>query len=131
MFFAIFESQIKTVNTVIFALAVLSIPVLGLGIIFGLAGSTSEYYYLIAISYIGVLVSGIKTYFNPKFFVGTIIFSILIFTGFYLDSIYWEKHNDELCKKIKAEPSCTESEYGFSCKNIDGISAHFSKSICK
>ena len=43
MFFAIFESQIKTVNTVIFALAVLSIPVLGLVIIFGLAGSTSEY----------------------------------------------------------------------------------------
>ncbi|WP_284242465.1 hypothetical protein [Thalassotalea insulae] len=125
-----FERQITKINTLILVLVALSVPVLFFVIIYGLAGGTSEYYYLISISYVGVFLFGIKTFFNPRFIIGTIIFSSLILLGFSLDSLYWESHNDELCKEVKENPSCTESQYGFSCKNTDGGSSHVSKSIC-
>jgi len=131
LFFELFEKPVKVVNAIIIVLAGCSLPIFAIGIIFGLAGSTSHYYALIAFSYIGVLFCGIVAIFRPKFFIGTLVFSILIISGFILDSMFWENHNAELCLKIKMEPSCSETEYGYSCKNIDGISASFSKNICK
>jgi len=131
LLFTLFEKPIQIANTIIIVFAGLFLPFLGLGIIFGLAGSTSHYYALIAISYIGILLFGILTYFRPKFFIGTVTCCLLIITGFALDSLFWKRNNADLCKEIRVEPSCTESESGYVCTNFDGANISFPKSVCK
>lgn len=120
----------KLANKVILVFLGLSFPILGLGILFGLAGSTSEYYLLIAIGYFAGIIFSIIGFFKTKFIYGSFAGVALIVIGFTLDGIFWSDHNAQLCEELRAEPSCIEDETGFDCKNFKGIQFSTGKGIC-
>lgn len=120
----------KEINIVILVLLILTIPVFGIGIIFGLAGSTAGYYLMISLGYLIGVVSSVLGLFWEKFRYLALVGLFLIALGIILDGMFWKKHNRELCEELRAEPSCTETEIGFSCTDFDGMDFSTGKSIC-
>ncbi|PKI16313.1 hypothetical protein CXF71_09950 [Colwellia sp. 12G3] len=81
MVFELFEKEIQLANTGILAVALLIAPFLFIATALGLPLAGSIYYFIL-VTYLGVITCGIKTYFNPKYFIGTVIFSFLLLTSF-------------------------------------------------
>lgn len=95
-------------------------PVFFIGVIFGLGGSTSKYYLMMAVGYNLAIIFSVITLYSNKFMLG-IVFSTLIFLfGVYLDNQFWVKDNAGFCDELRGNPSCIESETGFYCDDFDG-----------
>jgi len=125
---------IKIISIILLVISLLLLPFLGIGILFGLAGSTSKYFLIIAVGYLGLIISSLVSIFKHKFFPIVIISLILITTGFTLDSAFWSEHNQDLCKELRSNPTCVEDECGFDCSDFPlGSGAGFftSGSICE
>ena len=102
-------------------------PILLIVILFGISGgATTEYYLMMAVSYILAIVFSLLALRNKKFLFG-VVFSIFTFSlaGHFIDQ-FWAKHNAELCVELRKNPSCIESKTGFRC---DGFSTGIG--ICK
>jgi len=127
------QKIIRIISIIFLVISIILLPFLGIGILFGLAGSTANYFYLIGISYLTLIISLIISIFRYKFFLIVIISIILMGVGFTLDSNFWEKNNAELCEDLRAEPSCVESVCGFTCESFGehGFGFTTSGSICK
>lgn len=126
------EKIVKNLSKILLIISLILLPFLGIGILFGLAGSTSKYFALIAIGYMGLIISSIICIFRYKFFPVIIISLILIITGFTLNDTFWEEHNHQLCEDLRADPTCIEDECGFDCSDFQGAGGFFTGgSICK
>jgi len=128
------QKTIKIASIIIFTISLLFVPIFGIAILFGLAGSTASYYVIIALGYIGLIISSFVCIFRYKFFPVIIFSIILIIAGFALDSKFWAKHNQDLCEELRANPTCIEDECGFDCTddgNGHGIGIVTSGFICK
>jgi hypothetical protein len=122
---------IRVVSGLIIIVSVLVFPYLGIGIIYGLAGSTAKYYVLIALGYFGLFLFSIVCIFKYKFYPVLLISLLLFVSGATLDTIFWKDHNQQLCEELRAEPSCVENECGFDCEDFQGGGFHTGASICK
>jgi hypothetical protein len=121
----------KTVNVIILVLLLLSLPILGIYIIFGLAGSTSHHFIIISVGYVIAIVASILGFFWKSVRYATVFGVFLILLGFILDHRFWKQHNKELCLELRANPTCIEDDIGFSCSDLRGINFSTSKGICK
>ncbi|MEX3074242.1 hypothetical protein AB3Y13_21145 [Vibrio alginolyticus] len=121
---------VKFINTIALIVACLLLPIMVPGLLWGLAGDTPHYVALIGIGYLGVIVFGSITGNRPKFFIATLASIALIVTGHIWDTKYWDRHNSEVCTKIRVSPNCKELEHGFTCELADDTTAHYPKSIC-
>lgn len=112
------EKIVKNLSKILLIISLLLLPFFGIGILFGLAGSTSKYFLLIALGYFGIIISSIICIFRYKFFPAIIISIILIITGVTLNDTFWEEHNNQLCEELRANPTCVEDECGFDCSDF-------------
>ena len=112
--------MMRIVNIIILVLLIGTFPVVFLGIVFGLAGSTSQYFIVMAAGYfIGILFSFLGLFWQKFAYIGLSGF-LMIVAGFTLNGVFWLNHNRNLCEELRAETSCIESELGFSCSNFKG-----------
>lgn len=125
------EKFVRNASIVLLVICLLFLPIMLLGGIYGLAGSTSSHFVLIWIGYIGLIISSAVCLFKYKFFPAIIISIILIIIGVFLNDSFWNQHNDQLCSELRAEPSCTEDECGFTCSNFQGVGFVTGGSVCK
>ncbi|MEK6758014.1 MAG: hypothetical protein AABX88_02700 [Nanoarchaeota archaeon] len=128
------EKIIKIISIIILVISVLLLPVFGIYILFGLAGDSSKYFILMSLGYIGVIISAILSIFKYKFFPVIIISILLIIIGGTLDNMFWNDVDANLCKELRAEPSCIEDECGFQCSDFpSGSESGFTTGggICK
>lgn len=116
-------------NLVLFTL---SLPFVGIMLLFGLAGSDASNFVIMAIGYLGIFIISSISLWRDQYIKYVFIAYFLMGLGFYLNARFWQKHNLELCLKIRADQYCQESEYGFSCKKPSAL-GNFSvdKGICK
>jgi hypothetical protein len=121
----------KAVNVIILVILLLSLPILGMYIIFGLVGSTSHYFVIIALGYVIAVVASIWGFFWKSVRYAPIFGVFLILLGFVLDHRFWKQHNKKLCLELRANSSCIEDVTGFSCSDFDGNNFSTSKGICK
>jgi hypothetical protein len=120
----------RIVNIIILVLLIGTFPVVFLGIVFGLAGSTSQYFIVMASGYfIGILFSFLGLFWQKFAYIGLSGF-LMIVVGFTLNGVFWLNHNRNLCEELRAETSCIESELGFSCSNFKGGKFGTEISIC-
>lgn len=116
-------------NLVLFTL---SLPFVGIMLLFGLAGSDSSNFVIATIGYLGIFIISALSLWRDKFIPFIIIPYLLMGLGFYLDAKFWEKHNQEMCQQLKSDQHCTESEYGFTCKEPSTFgNMSVGKGICK
>ena len=120
----------KAVNIIILVLLSLSLPVMGIGILFGLAGSNSEHFVIISIGYIVGLIFSIVTIFRPKYIYGSFSGVALILLGFTLNDNFWSNQNKGLCADLRAEPTCVESKTGFNCTDFNGANFYTGIGVC-
>ena len=115
-------------NLVLF---ILSLPLIGIMLLFGLAGGDASNFLIMAIGYFGIFIISAISLWREKYIKFIFIAYFLMGLGFYLDANFWKKHNLELCNKLKSDQYCIESEHGFSCKEPSPL-GNFSvaKSIC-
>lgn len=111
---------IKTLSTLILIVSILLFPLLGIGIIFGLAGSTAKYFILIGFGYVGIVISSLVCIFRPKYYPAILISLALIIVGGIGDARFWSQHNAQLCADLRADPTCVESSTGFQCTDFRG-----------
>jgi hypothetical protein len=121
----------EIVNVIILVLSLLSLPIFGIYIIFGLAGSTAEYFIIIAVGYVIAIVASVLGFFWTSVRYATLIGVFLILLGVILDHRFWKQHNRELCLELRANPTCIEDDTGFSCSDLRGMNFSTSKRICK
>jgi hypothetical protein len=116
-------------NLVVFTL---SLPFIGIMLLFGLAGADKANFVIAGIGYLGIFIISSLSLWRDKYIKFIFIPYCLMGLGFYLNAQFWKKHNLELCNQIRADKYCTESEYGFSCKEPSSL-GNFSvaKGICK
>jgi len=120
----------RIVNIIILVLLIGTFPVVFLGIVFGLTGSTSQYFIVMASGYfIGILFSFLGLFWQKFAYIGLSGF-LMIVVGFTLNGVFWLNHNRNLCEELRAETSCIESELGFSCSNFKGGKFGTGISIC-
>ncbi len=122
---------IQNINKIILILSLLLLPFIYTGLLFGLAGSTSKYFLMITVGYIGVVVFSLISIFKYKFFPIVLISILLIVFGITFNDSFWGEHNQNLCKELRAEPSCVEDECGFDCTNLNGQIFFTGPEICK
>jgi len=117
------------INLVVFTL---SLPVIGIMLLFGLAGSDASNFVIAGIGYLGIFIISSLSLWRDKYIKFIFIPYFLMGLGFYLDTQFWKKHNFELCNQIRADQYCTENEHGFTCKEPSSL-GNFSvgKGICK
>ena len=115
----------KIANKILLTFLVLLSPFFVFGTLFGLAGATAKYSALIGLGYIVAIVFSIVGLSRSKYIFGVFIGLALIVIGMTLDSQFWSEQNSNLCKDLRSDPSCVESESGFSCKNFKGSGARF------
>lgn len=110
----------------------LALPLVGLGLLFGLAGSDKQNFWMMAIGYLGVLIFSALTLFKPKLFKFIFVFYFLFGLGAILDRQFWKEHNGDLCSKLRSDPYCKESDLGFNCEEPSPM-GNFStaKTICR
>ena len=127
------KKTIRIISIILLVISLILLPFLGIGILFGLAGSTSQYYIIIAIGYIGVVIFSFISIFKYKFFPLIIIAIILFIIGFTFDSRFWAKENQDICEQLRANPTCIEDECGFDCSDFpsgSGLGFTTSGAIC-
>ncbi len=123
--------MMRIVNIIILLLLIGTLPIVFLGIVFGLAGSTSQYFFVMASGYIiGILFSFLGLFWQKFAYVGFLGF-LMIAIGYTLNGIFWLNHNRNLCEELRAETSCIESELGFSCSNFKGVKFSAGINLCE
>lgn len=122
---------IQNINKIILILSLLLLPFIYMGLLFGLAGSTSKYFLMITIGYIGVVIFSLISIFKYKFFPIVLVSVLLIVFGVTFNDSFWEEHNQNLCEELRLEPSCIEDECGFDCTNFHGGGFFTGLSVCK
>jgi hypothetical protein len=121
----------KAVNVIILVLLLLSLPILGVFIIFGLVGSTSHYFVIIALGYLIAIVASIWSLFWKSVIYIPVFGVFLILLGFILDHRFWKQDNKELCLELRANSSCIEDATGFSCSDFHGNNFSTRQGTCK
>lgn len=126
------QKEIRIISIILLIISLLVLPFLGIVIAFGLAGSTTNFFLLIGISYITLIISLVVSIFKYKVFPLVILSIVIMGIGFNLDSNFWEEQNSQLCEDLRSDPTCVEDECGFSCSDFQGHGG-FSTSggICK
>lgn len=124
------EKIIKVVNIAVLFIASALSPFIFIGLLFGLSGSNPGPIYLIAFGYIGIIIFSFISLFKQKFFVIVIISIILVFIGYTIDKNFWKSTNENLCKELRANPTCVEDACGFDCTNYKGFGFSTLGSIC-
>ncbi len=125
------QKTIKITSIIIFTISLLTIPFFGIAILFGIAGSTASYFIIIALGYVGLVISSFVCIFRYKFFPAIIISIVAIILGGTLDSKFWKNENSNTCQELRAEPSCIEDECGFTCSSFNGSGFTTGAGICK
>lgn len=120
----------KIVRIFFLVCVLLSSPFLGMGILFGLAGSNAEHFLLIGAGYLIVIFFSVIGIFKPKYYLGCIFGVGLMLVGSLLSQRFWSQHNEELCRQLRAEPSCVENDLGFTCTDFKGIGFNAGKHVC-
>ncbi len=117
------------INIVFF---ILTLPFIGVMLLFGLAGSDSFNVLISTIGYLGIFFTACLSIWKHKYLKLIFICYLLMGLGLYLDLRFWKKHNLELCKQIKSDKFCKEDELGYSCNEPSKL-GNFSttKGICK
>lgn len=110
----------------------LSLPLIGIMLLFGLAGSDASNFLIATIGYLGIFIISSLSLWRDKYIKFIFIPYFIMGLGFYLDARFWKKHNLELCKQLRTDKFCKESEYGFSCNKPSPL-GNFSvaKGICR
>jgi len=122
---------IQNINKISLIISLLLLPFIYTGLLFGLTGSTSKYFLMIIVGYIGVVVFSSISIFKYKFFPMVLISILLIVFGITFNNSFWGEHNQNLCKELRAEPSCVEDVCGFACKNFNGQGFFTGPEVCK
>ncbi len=122
---------VQKISVIIFWFSVAILPFACMALVFGLAGSVPQFAQITGVGYFGLIIFSFVTKFKQYFFVGVIISVLTISTGLYLDADFWKKENRRFCEDLRANPSCTEDETGFSCSDYHGGRLHTSKKICE
>lgn len=127
------ENFVKKTSKFISVVSILLSPFALIIILFGLSGSDSRSFLLIGLGYFGVILFSLISVRRYKFFIGIIISLILIIAGVILDHIFWAEENSNICKEVKADPSCVESACGFQCSDFknSGTGATIPGTVCK
>ncbi len=115
------KKVIKILSSITLVASLMALPFLGMVILFGLAGSTSKYFVMIGIGYVCLILFSLISIFKYKFFPAVIFGVLLIAIGFTLNNNFWEEHNDQLCKDLRADSTCVEDECGFDCSDFQGM----------
>lgn len=115
------QKTIKIGSIVIFIISLLAIPLFGIAILFGLAGSNPSHFIIIALGYIGLITSSFVCIFRYKFFPAIIISILIIISGSAWDIIFWKNENSKLCEELRADPTCIENQEGFVCQVGGGV----------
>ena len=119
----------KIANKILLTFLVLLSPFFVFGTLFGLAGATAKYSALIGLGYIVAVVCSIVGLSRSKYIFGVFIGLAIIVIGVTLDNQFWSEINSNLCRDLRSDPSCVESETGFSCDNFKGSGVGFSTGI--
>jgi hypothetical protein len=114
------QNIIRTISLGLLIISVSLAPFLGIGILFGLAGSNQSHFILIALGYLGVIVFSLLSVLSQKFFPIIFVSILIVVTGLVLDQQFWSEHNSDLCAELRSDPSCVEDACGFSCENFRG-----------
>ncbi len=110
-----YQDRIRTICKILLVLWILALPFAGFGFVFGLAGSTAQYFVVMGIGYAGVLLGGVATLEKVKYFPAMLVALVILIAGVMLDALFWKKHNRQLCEDIRSNPACVETEHGFDC----------------
>jgi hypothetical protein len=125
------EMLIRGLSAAILFLCAAAFPFLYLGTVFGLAGATSTYYVVFALGYLSLAFSSLVSFFKPWFYPAILLSIGVMITGIVLDTRFWKSHNEKLCRELRANPTCVESETGFNCENVNGFGMTVSSVICE
>lgn len=107
----------KTLALLTLLVGVLLSPVIGLWLLFGLAGSSAGFFSMISIGYLGALISAVATLINARQVRWLLVAYFVAVAGCILDANFWQRVNGDLCKHLRSDPACIETKDGFSCQN--------------
>lgn len=124
------KTSIRIVSGVVFVLGLLATPFVGIGLLFGMAGSTSGYFILITAGYVLFLTVAGASVLWPKFFALLVIPIAMIITGLSLDASFWKSHNESLCEQLRADPECVEVDGRFECSVGENATSIVPIEIC-
>jgi len=112
-------------------LSLLGAPVIGVFILFGLAGGDKQNFLIMGAGYLLIIIASDTSLLKPKLYPLIFVGYLLLVTGGYLDRQFWKNHNANLCTTLRTDPQCKQGHYGFQCtdsKSLGNFSV--SKEIC-
>lgn len=121
---------LKWVAIFLSASQILFSPIVLFFVLFGLSGSYPPPFYIIGIAYfISIIASLISIRFIKALILIPFCF-VAIYMGNSLDQDFWDEHNKNLCKELRANKTCKESASGFSCDDFHGGGFSVAIGIC-
>ena len=99
------------------AILTLFLPLIYLGVLFGLVGDNPEHYVIMAVGAVSAFIFSVLSVWRFIYYFGVIAAVIIFFYGAHLSGEFWRKHNADLCQKLRSDPSCEIEGSVYDCQN--------------